>query len=481
MSCARKESPFLKASLKVAAAGWHITTIRKKGDVCVVTQSPFSFLRKIAAVLFGSGTPELTEQCLSEEPEKEVRKETPEPSPESGPETAGETDKEEDEIITGEVPPEYADETILQLNDEPERGMTGETIPASFPEPWDEAAAEHADQEEDIPAEAVIVIPAAEPSGEESIVPPFREGTKTRILSVMNYKGGVGKTTVTANLAAALAKRGKRVLAIDLDPQSSLSFSFFHVDEWKQKFAETKTIKNWYDAFIDKDFNWNLERLVVDPKLQIRGSGKLHLICSHLALINIEIELSSKLSGSTERELRNNFLRVHSRLAQGLKSLGGRYDVVLIDCPPSFNIVTKTAVAASDYLLVPTIPDYLSTLGIDYLNNKVESLVETYNRYVDICEDHEFNHISPVVLGVLFTMIQLSAGIPIRAQQPFIRDVRKREYPVFETMLRENRTMYSNISATPLPVILRRGAGQTQQNVISELEDLASEVLERMK
>ncbi|NCB15258.1 MAG: ParA family protein [Synergistales bacterium] len=297
----------------------------------------------------------------------------------------------------------------------------------------------------------------------------------------MNYKGGVGKTTVTANLAAALAKRGKRVLAIDLDPQSSLSFSFFHVDEWKQKFAETKTIKNWYDAFIDKDFNWNLERLVVDPKLQIRGSGKLHLICSHLALINIEIELSSKLSGSTERELRNNFLRVHSRLAQGLKSLDGRYDVVLIDCPPSFNIVTKTAVAASDYLLVPTIPDYLSTLGIDYLNNKVESLVETYNRYVDICEDHEFNHISPVVLGVLFTMIQLSAGIPIRAQQPFIRDVRKREYPVFETMLRENRTMYSNISATPLPVILRRGAGQTQQNVISELEDLASEVLERMK
>lgn len=97
MSCARKESPFLKASLKVAAAGWHITTIRKKGDVCVVTQSPFSFLRKIAAVLFGSGTPELTEQCLSEEPEKEVRKETPEPSPESGPETAGETDKEEED------------------------------------------------------------------------------------------------------------------------------------------------------------------------------------------------------------------------------------------------------------------------------------------------------------------------------------------------------------------------------------------------
>ena len=446
-----------------------------------MTQSPFSFLRKIAAVLFGSGTPETTEEPLPEVREDEVRQAVPEPSPEPGPETAGETAEEADGTISGEEPSEYAGEPIPELNDEPEEEIIGETTSMPSPEPWDEAAAEPPDREEDVPAEAVIVIPPSEPAAEKSIVPPFREGEKTRILSVMNYKGGVGKTTVTANLAAALTKKGKRVLAIDLDPQSSLSFSFFHVDEWKQKFAETKTIKNWYDAFIDKDFNWNLERLVVDPKLPIRGSGRLHLICSHLALINIEIELSSKLSGSTERELRNNFLRVHSRLAQGLKSLDGRYDVVLIDCPPSFNIVTKTAVAASDYLLVPTIPDYLSTLGIDYLNNKVESLVETYNRYVDICEDHEFTHINPVMLGVLFTMIQLSAGSPIRAQQPFIRDVRKRQYPVFETMLRENRTMYSNISATSLPVILRRGAGQTQQSVINELEDLASEVLERMK
>ncbi len=273
-----------------------------------MTQSPFGFFRKIAAALFGSGTPESSEPSPPEVQEEEVREAMPEPSPEPDSETVPETAVEEDETRFGEVPPEYADETILELNDEPEQEMTGETIPVPSPVPWGEATAEPADQEEDIPAEAVIVIPAAEPSGEESIVPSFREGTKTRILSVMNYKGGVGKTTVTANLAAALAKRGKRVLAIDLDPQSSLSFSFFHVDEWKQKFAETKTIKNWYDAFIDKDFNWNLERLVVDPKLQIRGSGKLHLICSHLALINIEIELSSKLSGSTERELRNNFL-----------------------------------------------------------------------------------------------------------------------------------------------------------------------------
>ena len=72
-------------------------------------------------------------------------------------------------------------------------------------------------------------------------------------VSVINYKGGVGKTTIVANIAAELAWRGKKVLMIDLDPQASLTFSFLSVDFWRQNYADTTTIRNWYHAFINQD------------------------------------------------------------------------------------------------------------------------------------------------------------------------------------------------------------------------------------
>jgi chromosome partitioning protein len=72
-----------------------------------------------------------------------------------------------------------------------------------------------------------------------------------KIVSVINYKGGVGKTTVAANIAAELAWRGERVLLIDLDPQASLTFSFLTVDVWERTYAANRTIRNWYDAYID--------------------------------------------------------------------------------------------------------------------------------------------------------------------------------------------------------------------------------------
>lgn len=66
------------------------------------------------------------------------------------------------------------------------------------------------------------------------------------IISVINYKGGVGKTTLTTNIAGDLAQLGYKVLMIDLDPQASLTFSFLKPDEWKEKVADEHTIKNWF-------------------------------------------------------------------------------------------------------------------------------------------------------------------------------------------------------------------------------------------
>ena len=129
------------------------------------------------------------------------------------------------------------------------------------------------------------------------------------------------------------------------------------------------------------------------------GYGYVDLICSHLALINIDLELATRLAGGTMRQVRTSFLKVHSRLLDGLNTakIEDEYDYVLIDCPPNFNIVTKTAIVASNKILIPAIPDYLSTLGIEQLQRHVGELVKDFNEYAQEANQLQ---IAPSVMGV---------------------------------------------------------------------------------
>jgi chromosome partitioning protein len=170
------------------------------------------------------------------------------------------------------------------------------------------------------------------------------------VVSVINYKGGVGKTSLTSNLAGELAWRGKRVLLVDLDAQASLTFSLITPDEWVKSFADTRTIKQWFDSH-DTGAPISLSSLIHSPARitnALKGNGKLDLICSHLGLINVDLELATKLGGASLEQAKKNFIAVHRRLSDGLSDLDGEYDLVLIDCPPNFNIVTKTAIVASE-------------------------------------------------------------------------------------------------------------------------------------
>ena len=300
-------------------------------------------------------------------------------------------------------------------------------------------------------------------------------------VSVINYKGGVGKTTIVANIASELAWRGSRVLLIDLDPQASLTFSFLSVDDWRQNYADTTTIRNWYDAFINQDRDVELANLIITPqRINEIVNGKLDLICSHIALINIDLELAARLGGATQQQFASSFLNVHSRLLDGLNAacVERLYDYVLIDCPPNFNIVTKTAIVASSRILVPAIPDYLSTLGIDELQRHVSELTRGFNEFARMTDHPE---ISPTVMGVIPTMVQVYAGAPITAQAPFIDDIRRTGVPVFDTLIRRNNTMHGASPQYGIPVVLQNVSGRTYTNVRSELEDLATEFLDRLQ
>ncbi|WP_270222460.1 ParA family protein [Kosakonia cowanii] len=305
-----------------------------------------------------------------------------------------------------------------------------------------------------------------------------------QIVSIINYKGGVGKTTVTSNLAAELAFRGKKVLLLDMDAQASLTFSFLTPDFWDKNLKETKTIKNWFDCISQGEQTMPLSELMIKPeevnkRFRIRG-GCIDLISSHLGLINVDLELATLLGGASPAQTQKKYLKVHGKLREELQSLGREmsYDIVLIDCPPNFNIVTKNALIASDKILIPAKPDYLSTLGIDYLKRSVFSLVKDFNFYAE--KDDEFEAADPKILGVVFTMIQITSGQPISAQKQYIAQTKRLGVPVFNTMFRENKTIFSDAPKSGIPVVLIGYSNPTHSDIVGEIENFVEEFNEKL-
>ncbi len=301
------------------------------------------------------------------------------------------------------------------------------------------------------------------------------------IVAVINYKGGVGKTTVTSNIAGELAFRGKKVLLIDTDAQASLTFSFITPDEWDEDYKSHKTIKTWFDAISGGHNPRDLKEFIISPA-KVNGylsrkdtGGRIDLICSHLGLINVDLELATLLGGANLQQSKRNYIKVHGKLRRAIRDLidEADYDIVLIDCPPNFNIVTKNAIIASEKILIPAKPDYLSTLGIDYLQRSVNDLVKEFNEYAALDEDED--EIDPSILGVLFTMIQITSGQPISAQRQFIAQTKRLGVHVMNTYFRENKTIFASAPQELIPVVLNAYPNHTHSDVVKEIEGVVRE------
>jgi chromosome partitioning protein len=189
-------------------------------------------------------------------------------------------------------------------------------------------------------------------------------GTKLRTLAIANQKGGVGKTTTAINLGTALAAIGERVLVIDLDPQGNASTGLGVPPE-----ARTKTS---YDAVMG-----HVGLLEAAVQTAIPG---LFVVPANQDLVGLE----SDLSGESTRAFKlRDAVAALAAQAQA-KPADQAFKYVLIDCPPSLNILTLNALAAADAVLVPVQCEFFALEGISQLKDSIDQIRATLNPTLEI-------------------------------------------------------------------------------------------------
>lgn len=175
-----------------------------------------------------------------------------------------------------------------------------------------------------------------------------------RVISIANQKGGVGKTTTSINISTILAKKGKRVLLIDADPQGNATSGIG---------IEKKTDKSIYDVIIEET---KIEEVVLETQVK-----NLKICPSNINLAGAEVELVSMMS----REY---------RLKERIEEEKENYDYIIIDCPPSLGLITLNAFTASDSVLIPVQCEYYALEGLEQLMNTVNLVKKHLNKELEL-------------------------------------------------------------------------------------------------
>jgi len=199
---------------------------------------------------------------------------------------------------------------------------------------------------------------------------------QAKTIAFINFKGGVGKTATVVNIAANLAKfQGKRVLIVDLDPQCNSSVWLLQPDVWKHHVDDTT--RSTFQIFEDQivgTHRFDFDKAVLRGVPYGNGLpliAKLDLLPASIHLLRLEDKLHQ-----------NRYAQFFKFLHQTLKPYHRSYDYIFLDCAPNLYSVTKNALFAADYCVVPYLPDFLSLSGFSILADEVEEFYSRVGGYL---------------------------------------------------------------------------------------------------